>query len=274
MKRILICSHWMEIGGAERALLGLLYSIDYKEYQVDLYLCRHSGEFMKLIPPEVNLLPEDKKAAAIAIPAKEAIQKGCADIVLGRLFGKIKTRQFLKNNRMDANCVSIEYSNKYTYKMVAPINPGVNYDLLISFLEPHYIASHKASAKWKIAWMHTDYSCVGCDIESGYKIWGTYDAIAAISEECHKAFAGTYPLLKDKLFLMENIIHPDLIRKQAMEFIVEDEMPKDGSLRLLSIGRFGSQKNFDNVPDICRQITQKGINVKWYLIGSHLRHNQ
>lgn len=29
MKNILIISHAMEIGGAERALLGLLYSIDY-----------------------------------------------------------------------------------------------------------------------------------------------------------------------------------------------------------------------------------------------------
>lgn len=43
MKSLLIISHAMEIGGAERALLGLLYSIDYTKYKVDLFLCRHEG---------------------------------------------------------------------------------------------------------------------------------------------------------------------------------------------------------------------------------------
>jgi glycosyltransferase involved in cell wall biosynthesis len=36
---------------------------------------------------------------------------------------------------------------------------------------------------------------------------------------------------------------------------------------LLSIGRFCEAKNYDNVPDICKRITEKGIDVKWYIIG-------
>ena len=40
-KSILIFSHAMEIGGAERALLGLLENINYEEYDVDLFLMRH-----------------------------------------------------------------------------------------------------------------------------------------------------------------------------------------------------------------------------------------
>ena len=36
MKKILIVSHALEIGGAERSLIGLLDAIDKKEYQVDL----------------------------------------------------------------------------------------------------------------------------------------------------------------------------------------------------------------------------------------------
>ena len=34
MKKILIVSHALEIGGAERSLIGLLDAIDKKEYQV------------------------------------------------------------------------------------------------------------------------------------------------------------------------------------------------------------------------------------------------
>lgn len=267
MKKILICSHWMEIGGAERALLGLLYSIDYSRYQVDLYLCRHTGEFMSLLPKEVNLLPEDKKAASIAIPAKDALKKGCWDIVIGRILGKIKTRQYLKKHKETQNCVAVEYSNKYTYKRVAPINPEVTYDLLISFLEPHYIAVNKAKAKKKVAWMHTDYSFVAMDTKEAYNIWNQYDKIAAISKDCWIAFAKKFPQLENKLFLMNNILHPELIRQQAIEFEVDKEMPKGDEIRILSMGRYCYAKNFDNVPDICRRIREKGFNIKWYLIG-------
>jgi hypothetical protein len=57
LKKIFIASHAMEIGGAERSLLGLLYAIDYSQYSVDLFLYRHAGEFMGMIPDSVNLLP-------------------------------------------------------------------------------------------------------------------------------------------------------------------------------------------------------------------------
>ena len=50
MKKILILASDMEIGGAERALLGLLEAIDKKQYQVDLFLLRHQGPFMRFIP--------------------------------------------------------------------------------------------------------------------------------------------------------------------------------------------------------------------------------
>ena len=56
--------HCMELGGAERSLLGLLYSIDYEKYEVDLLLYRHTGELLKYIPKEVNVLEQDKKVHA------------------------------------------------------------------------------------------------------------------------------------------------------------------------------------------------------------------
>ena len=57
------------------------------------------------------------------------------------------------------------------------------------------------------------------------------------------------------------------MRSMASAFSAEKEMPSDGSIKLLSIGRFCAAKNFDNVPDICRRILALGCDVKWYLIG-------
>ena len=66
MKKVLVVSHAMEIGGAERALIVLLSACDLSEYEVDLFLMRHSGELMGLIPDGINLLPE-KKAYSLSL---------------------------------------------------------------------------------------------------------------------------------------------------------------------------------------------------------------
>lgn len=50
MKRIFIAIQYMELGGAERALLGLLEALDTSRFRVDLFVYRHSGDLMPLIP--------------------------------------------------------------------------------------------------------------------------------------------------------------------------------------------------------------------------------
>ena len=75
MKKILVFSHALEIGGAERALLGLLQSFDYEQYQVDLFLMRHEGELMKYIPEEVHLLPEILEYTCLAVPISVMLRK-------------------------------------------------------------------------------------------------------------------------------------------------------------------------------------------------------
>ena len=60
-KRILFTMPSMFIGGAERSLLGLLDAIDYKKYDVELFLYRHEGEFLEFINPKVTIIPEINK---------------------------------------------------------------------------------------------------------------------------------------------------------------------------------------------------------------------
>ena len=60
-KKVLFIMPSMFIGGAERSLLGLLDSFDYDRYDVDLFLYRHEGEFLNLIPDNVRVLPEKKQ---------------------------------------------------------------------------------------------------------------------------------------------------------------------------------------------------------------------
>ena len=67
-KKLFISIHYLEIGGAEISLIGLLQSIDYSKYNVDLFLWSHRGELMEFIPKEVHLLPEIPEYAQIERP--------------------------------------------------------------------------------------------------------------------------------------------------------------------------------------------------------------
>lgn len=268
MKHVLIFSHAMEIGGAERALLGLLNSFDYSKYTIDLFMMRHRGELFQYIPEQVNLLSELPQYASLATPIRNVIRTGQIKVAFGRAVGKYLARRYAKSRHLSAdNSIGLEYSHKFTCPLMPKIQANKEYDLAISFLTPHYFVAKKVQAKKKIAWIHTDYSKVQVDVPSETAMWSAYDYIASISDGVTDSFIKVFPTLKEKIVLIQNILPERLICQQARSFSVEIEMPQDGSIKLLSIGRFCTAKNFDNVPDICARLIGFGLNIKWDLIG-------
>ena len=265
MKKILIFSHALELGGAERSLIGLLGAIDKSEYRVDLFLMRHTGELMKYIPEGVNLLPEIPEYTVPARPMATTLREGYVRLTLGRLRGKLAARRYDKKHLCSDSIVELDYSHKYIRKLMPPIEPETEYDLAISFLTPHYLAREKVRAKKYLAWIHTDYTRVGIDTDSELAMWGAYDYIASISDSVKEGFSKVFPSLSDKLVQIGNILPTDIVRADA-EDDVSDEMGA-GRIKLLSVGRFCNAKNFDNVPFICRRLNKAGLDVTWYLIG-------
>lgn len=265
-KRIFIAMHYLEIGGAETSLIGLLHSFDYSKYEVDLFLYAHRGELMRYIPKEVNLLPEEKKYAQLEIPIVDVVKQGSLDIALARLWGKYKFDRYAKKNNR-TNDISLYH---YIQESVMPLLPSLRhygvYDLAISFLIPHCIVLDKVQAKKKIAWIHTDYSTVEVNADKELPMWNAYNFIASISDDVSKAFLKSFPSLKEKIVVIENILSKELVTQRAKEETVS--FPKsDGRINFLTIGRYSPQKNMDNIPDICRRIRSRGHNVYWYIIG-------
>ena len=126
----------------------------------------------------------------------------------------------------------------------------------------------KVQARKKIAWIHTDYSTIHVNAEKELKVWSRYDHIASISPDCTRAFLTVFPTLEDRIIEIENILSPAIVRQQAAAFDAKAEMTADnGALRLLTIGRYTHQKNFDNLPFICRRVLDLGVNLQWYIIG-------
>lgn len=264
-KKILFFSHGMELGGAERALLAMLEHIDLKRCDVELFLMHHEGALFPQIPKGIHLLPELPQYASLAVPMSRVIRKRQFAVAAGRAVGKYQAKRRVRQMGLPSdNSVGLEYSHKYTLLFMPRIGRE-EYDLAVSFLTPHYFVAHRVKAKKKIAWIHTDYSKVAVDAASELKMWMQYDHVISISEAVTEAFCRIFPELADKIVTIENMLPGESVLRQSSE--AAEDMPDDGAIRLLSVGRFCTAKNFDNVPDICRRIREAGLHVKWYLIG-------
>ena len=268
--RIFINMHYMELGGAERALLGLLNALDTDKVDVDLFLNQHTGEFMPLIPDKINLLPERRGYNALERPIKQILKEGQFGVAISRLRARSLHKRYhhsLDGKERSFDSSAFHYVAECADRYLPSLEDLGEYDLAISFLQPHNIVLNKVKAKRKVAWIHTDYSSVHVNTKLELPVWAGFDYIASISPDCTKSFLKSFPSLENKIIEIENILSSDFIRQQAELLDVTDEMPKHG-INLLSVGRYCHAKNYDNVPDIMKRLVEKGFkDLRWYIIG-------
>ena len=267
--RIFIAMHYMEIGGAETALVGLLNALDPARVDVDLFLYDHRGEMMQFIPEWVNLLPQIPKYSVLERPIVELVKRGFWGIAAARMWAKrISKVAYKRSGSKLENNGGLDKMSKCTAPLLPRINQSVTYDLAISFLTPHRIVAEKVKAKKKIAWIHTDYTRVWVDAEDELKVWQKYDYVASISGDVTNTFLQVFPSLAPKIVEIENILSPAFVRKRTELEDTDKEFRQTDNISLLSIGRYSEQKNYDNVPDICKHlINETKLNIKWYIIG-------
>ncbi|MEH7156704.1 glycosyltransferase [Neobacillus drentensis] len=266
-KNILISVYNMEIGGIERSLINMLECFDYQKYNVDLLIFHHVGEFMSLIPKSVNILPQVAKYSVFRKPVILCLKERQYSLafirVLSKYMAEIKSKS--RNLEEGAGYIQMQLTQKYSSFLLPKFEK--EYDVAISYAWPHDIIANKVKAKKKIAWVHTDYSKLEIDNKLDLKVWNQFDNIAAVSDACRDAFLTTYPTLKEKVLVVENITSPIFIKKMAGEeltFYQEESQ----TFNLVSVGRLSYVKGFDLAIEALKLLHMKGLtNIKWYIIG-------
>ena len=266
MRKVLIASFDMEVGGVERSLISMLNNFDYINNEVDLMLYSHTGDFMPMLNDKVNLLDEINQYSTFRKSIGETIKQGNLILGLTRVLSKFLAKVNGKSKNLSEYGI---YQMQLMWKYALPFLPKLDkeYDIAISYLWPHYFVAKKVKAKRKIAWIHTDYSTIETDIDMDLKMWNKFDYIIAVSEDCKNAFLKKYPSLKEKVKVMENITSPNFIRKMTEEDIEED-IKKDDSFKLVSVARLSHAKGIDNAVKALKLLHDRGLtNIKWYVVG-------
>ncbi|EIT86535.1 group 1 glycosyl transferase [Fictibacillus macauensis ZFHKF-1] len=262
-QQLLIASFDLAIGGVERSLIGLLNSIDYTRYDVDVMLFKHEGEFMSLFPEGPTLLPERKEYATFRQSVKEIAATKQAGIAAARLAAKYAGElhgKWVKSSEPGYSII------QFGWEWTLPLLPSLEkeYDAAISFLWPHHFVAHKVKAKKKIGWIHTDYSNITLLTKKEEKMWKHMDAIAAVSESCETSFLQKFPNLQNKMNVIENILSPTFIREQADEIVPAFSK---SATTLVTVGRFSYAKGIDEAIRACRILVDQGHNIHWHVVG-------
>lgn len=182
-KKILFIEEGLGIGGAEKSLLAILNLLDYSKYEVDLFLFRHTGEFMNMLPKEVNLLKvsedfslfeENKKASPLNFLKKYNIKATVYSslYLINSGIYKIK-KEHIKNK---------EYIGwNFLKNLFKPLEK--EYDVAISFLEKKtiYFNVDKVKAKRRIGFVHIDYSKYPYNYKMDKKYFKEFNNIATVS---------------------------------------------------------------------------------------------
>ncbi|KIL49357.1 glycosyltransferase [Jeotgalibacillus soli] len=262
MKKILVVSFDMEVGGVERSLISMLNNFDYKNYTVDLMLYSHTGDFMNLLPSHPTLLEESSFYKTFRMSIGQTIKSGKIAIGLARLLARYKAA----SHRSSENGYR---QMQYMWKYSLPFLPKLEreYDVAISYLWPHYFVAEKVEAKTKIAWIHTDFSTVDTDVKMDLQMWERFNYIMAVSEECKKAFIQKYPALEKKVIVVENITSPDFVKMLAEEK-VDNPMLEDPRFKIITVARLSHAKGIDHAVKALKLLKDRGCDdIAWYVVG-------
>ena len=264
-KKILFVMNSLTIGGAEKSLLTILSLLDYRKYDVDLFLFGIEGAFLKDLPSKVRLLSEDKEfklfeknklISPILFLLKGDLKKSfyCVKYILGYL----KNKLFLKREI---------YLGWESVKHIMN-NINKSYDTSIGFMERYaiYFNVDKVNAKNKIGFIHNDYSIYPYDDKLDRYYFKNYNKIATVSEHCKDVLIELFPEYKDKFIVIKNMVSKELIKKLSREKITNNKLDKN-SINLVSVGRLVKQKGFDQAVLICKKLIGTNPNIHWYIIG-------
>ncbi|MDK0703815.1 glycosyltransferase [Clostridium perfringens] len=264
-KKILFVMESLGIGGAEKSLITLLSNLDYLKYDVDLFLFYQKGEFLELLPKEVNLIEVPENFKIFIKNPKESVN----ELVKKRKFKLLMIKGLeILNLVINKFILKKEYIGwNYIVKSIDTIPK--NYDVAVAFLEKKsiYFTVDKVNAKKKIGWIHTDYEKVEHDYKTDNKYFNKIDNIVTVSNHCREVLINKFGSCKSKVNVIPNIISPNLILKMANQEGNYEFYSNNSNIKICTVCRLIKEKGIDIAIECCELLVKRGINLEWIVVG-------
>lgn len=259
MKKLLIVNNNMKIGGVQKSLYNLLWSVS-DQYDITLLLFAPVGDYMDNLPERVRVCSCTSLFRYLGVG-----QGDCAGSLRDRLL-----RGFLA-------CICKLFGRGAVMPLLLcsqkPL-PG-HYDCAISYLQNgsprHFYGGvnefvlEKTDATQKVAFLHCDYLQCGANCEENNKAYRAFDLIAACSDGCRRSFVQALPELAQKCVTVPNFHRYGKIRELSQQ---TPYCYPAGALHVVMVGRLAHEKGIDRALRALACVRGQGIAAMLHLVGS------
>jgi len=269
MKKILIVTNTLGLGGAETALLALLRCVDPRQYSVSLYVLMNQGELVRELPEHVHLINRHYRDSSVLTRAGRrqiAVQVLRAMMARGTVF---RLLPYLCRNLLDMLRRREIHIDKLLWRVISDGGQrlDLSYDLAVAFLEggsTYYVADHVKAVK-KAGFIHVDYEQAGYTRTLDKDCYLSYDCIFPVSDEVKDTFLRAYPECEGRVEVFHNILDREKILRQAA--LPGGFTDRFDGFRLLTLGRLEKQKALEVSIEAMRLLKDAGEPVRWYVLG-------
>lgn len=264
MKHIIFVMPTLRMGGAERALVSLLKSLDPKRVKVDLFLFERGGVLEKEVPSWVKIIQSDPIVRDMTLELRNYLGELLRHRKLSAAITRLKITVMARRGK---NYFSWEAIEKYI-----PSVPG-HYDVAVGFLEgfTDFFVVDKVNADRKIGWIHTDMSGkIFNKQEMAY--YRKLDMLATISEKCRTAFISRSEYPGERMCVIENIVLSQEILHKADAPL--DEVWDPSKLHIVSVGRLEYLKGMDIAAKTAFILKKNGCDFVWHIYGRGLMQDE
>ena len=259
MKSILIVNNNMKIGGIQKSLYNLLWTI-HDEYRITLLLFEKRGELLADLPQDVKVISCESWFRYLGISQAD-------------------TKGSMKDKLLRGGLAALSRiaGRPAVMRLILRSERGLSekYDCAISFLHNEDIHEFyggtneyvlfKTAAKRKVGFLHCDYGNSGGNSPKNNKLYKGFDKIAACSEGCRREFLKVLPDLKERCFVVRNCHLYHEILKMAEEDPVVYENKAD--CNILFVGRLGEEKGVDRGIKALAYAAKEGYPADFHIVG-------
>ncbi|WP_226620263.1 glycosyltransferase [Cytobacillus firmus] len=257
MKKVVIVTRRMILGGIEKALISMLEQMPKDKYDVTVLVMGVGGELEDEIPLHVKL-------KCLYGDEKSTLEKIWKKVKVGNVIDALKIGWYTFLSR---KVKSVFDQEMYHLKMVP--NQEVEFDLAIAYHVPASLpvvyVINNIKAKSKVAWIHSDVSHYETALSRYKDYYAKYDKIFCVSQFALNKFNEIFPNLREKTSVFYNILDKQKFESLSLKGkSFEDNF--DG-IKILTIGRLTGEKGQDIIPVVLKKLISEGFNIRWYCIG-------
>ena len=254
-KKVAILLPWLKMGGTNKVALRFIRQLS--EYcDVTLILSQETGELFDEVPKNVKVL----------IDHMRSFQDLFRDD-LKHFSVRFLWRDFLYYFQIKTGRDSID--NYYYLVSRQSLVVNDRFDCAVSYhgQSPERLLNllYRVKSRKKVAWIHGAIGFSENQLRRMNKYYQKLDHFFFVSSPTRDIFRKHISIPLDKTTVYYNPLDKDEILRQA-ELSVDCPYPEH-VIKILTVGRLSEEKGQDMIPAIVKDLSSRGYEVCWYIIG-------